>query len=108
MPTISGFDQPLPATLSQRIFPRNDFLWKQKDPSFVLYLPTVNLRFQHNPAFAWACRLANDAQVPLLVLAVVLDDAHLPKPDNTNPNNNVQPIVFTARRIAFVLEVLQY
>ena len=72
--------------------------------SFVLYLPTVVLRMKHNPAFAVACRLANHYQVPLIVLAVVLDDAHMP----SHREGETPPIVMTSRRLAFVLEALQY
>lgn len=75
----------------------------REEGSFVLYLPTVNLRKKHNPAFALACHLANKYQVPVLVLAIVLDDTHLPN-HNNGPS---KPVVFTARRIAFVLEALQ-
>eukprot|EP00588_Corethron_pennatum_P007100 CAMPEP_0194294872 /NCGR_PEP_ID=MMETSP0169-20130528/51927_1 /TAXON_ID=218684 /ORGANISM="Corethron pennatum, Strain L29A3" /LENGTH=99 /DNA_ID=CAMNT_0039043873 /DNA_START=46 /DNA_END=341 /DNA_ORIENTATION=+ len=49
------------------------------DPRFVIYIPTVVLRGRHNPAFSLACRLANDVGFPLVVLATVLDDAHLPR-----------------------------
>ncbi|CAB9498984.1 Deoxyribodipyrimidine photo-lyase [Seminavis robusta] len=90
----------LPATLSQRIFRRNE-LPPNDNASFVLYVPTVVLRKRHNPAFALACHLANHYQVPVLVLAVVLDDAHLPN------NHHSKPIVLTARRMAFCLEALQ-
>lgn len=93
------------ATLQQRI---NHTVCSpaHQDGAFVLYLPTVNLRKKHNPAFAAACHLANKHQVPVLVLAVVLDDAHLPS-HSGKPRNASKPIVFTARRIAFLLEALQ-
>merc|ERR1712232_258177 len=79
----------LPATLKQRIYPRNEFQLKDQnnksdDSSFVLYLPTVNLRMEHNPGFALACHIANAHHVPLLVLAVVLDDTHLPGNNNNS------------------------
>jgi len=68
--------------------------------SFVLYLPTVVLRKRHNPAFAFACRLANHYGVPLLVLVTVLDDKHLSRPP-------LSPTVMTSRRLAFTLEALR-
>ena len=106
MPSIPGLES-LPPTLTQRIHRRNDFpiIGSGK---FILYLPTVVLRKQHNPAFALACHLANTHKVPLVVLAVVLDDAHLPlPPQHQQQQTPTKPIVFTARRIAFVLEALQ-
>ena len=104
MTSIPGLES-LPATLTQRINRRNNFSVNSNDNSFVLYLPTVVLRKQHNPAFALACHLANSHNVPLVVLAVVLDDTHLPMPPHQNAET--KPIVFTARRIAFVLEAIQ-
>lgn len=80
---------------------------EQPYPKFILYLPTVNLRKEHNPSFALACHLANAHNVPLLVLAVVLDDFHLPQSSHKKQDGEFKPIVFTARRIAFVLEALQ-
>jgi len=92
----------LPETLRVRINPSHDDSQSTSiPPSFVLYLPTVLLRKKHNPAFALACQIANHQQVPLIVLAVVLDDAHMPSPSPANP------IVSTSRRLAFVLEALQ-
>lgn len=86
---------------------------KAKDSSktFVLYLPTVNLRFDHNPAFALACHLSNLYNVPCIVLATVLDDQLLPihmKQWNLNETTNrkMKPIVMTSRRLAFLLEAL--
>lgn len=67
---------------------------------FVLYLPTVVLRKRHNPAFAFACRLANHYGVPLLILVTILDDQHLSRPP-------LSPVCMTSRRLAFVLEALQ-
>ena len=92
----------LPETLKERINASNPVSSprQQLPPSFVLYLPTVLLRKKHNPAFALACRLANHYHVPLIVLAVVLDDAHLPS------NNSRLPVVMTSRRLAFVMEAL--
>lgn len=52
-----------------------------------------------------ACHLANAHNVPLVILAVVLDDTHLPVPSQQKAER--KPIVFTARRIAFVLEAIQ-
>jgi hypothetical protein len=78
--------------------------------SFVLYLPTVNLRRQHNPSFALACHLANALDVPVLVLCTILDDAHhniaLTKPLG-NDNNERLAIVGTARRLCFQLQAIQ-
>jgi deoxyribodipyrimidine photolyase len=68
--------------------------------SFILYLPTVLLRKRHNPAFALACFLANQSNVPVIVLCTVLDDHHLSK-------GPLSPTVMTARRLAFTLEALQ-
>lgn len=103
-------DLKLNATLTQRINLTVECPAKPQN-SFVLYLPTVNLRFKHNPAFALACHLANQHEVPLLVLTVVLDDAHLPTTASMTTNNIVAKrrvvVVSTARRTAFVLEALQ-
>lgn len=74
---------------------------ERKQPSFVLYLPTVVLRKRHNPAFAFACRLANLHAVPVVVLCTVLDDQHLSNPPP------LSPVVMTARRLAFTMEALQ-
>ena len=84
-----------------------------KNGHFVLYIPTVNLRKQDNPAFALACHIANQQQKPLLVLAIVLDDSShhaavgtsLSSTCQNNPNKG--NVVGTARRLAFVLEALQ-
>ena len=93
----------LPETLRVRINPSHDsFCSSPTPPSFVLYLPTVVLRKKHNPAFALACRLANHRHVPLLVLAIVLDDAHM-----SLSSPEAKPMVATSRRLAFVLEALQ-
>ena len=94
----------LNVTLTERVNPTVDYPMKVGNP-FVLYLPTVNLRMKHNPAFSLACHLANQHQVPVLVLAVVLDDAHLPM--SSSRQTAAGAVVFTARRIAFVLEALQ-
>jgi len=72
---------------------------KPDDDKFVLYLPTVNLRLDHNPSFALACHIANTYHVPLLVLAVVLDDSSMPRTTR-------KPVVMTSRRLAFQLEAL--
>ncbi len=71
--------------------------------NFVLYLPTVNLRKEHNPAFALACHIANQRNVPCIVLAVVLDDASMP---GANVANKKQQVVMTSRRLAFLVEAL--
>lgn len=74
---------------------------------FILYLPTNNLRKDHNPAFALACHIANLFNLPLIVLAVVLDDQHhvLPRSAQSSPTS-FKPIVMTSRRLAFTLEAL--
>lgn len=76
------------------------------DPSigFVLYLPTVNLRFEHNPAFAVACHAANHLKLPLVVLAVVCDDAS----HHTSTPAGSGVVVMTARRLAFTLQALSH
>lgn len=93
----------LPEILRERINPSHD---DSESPSltasFVLYLPTVVLRKKHNPAFALACRLANHYRVALIILAVVLDDVHMPS------SSPASPIVMTSRRLAFMLEALQH
>jgi hypothetical protein len=82
---------------------------------FVLYLPTVNLRKEHNPAFALACRIANYHNVPCITLAVVLDDTSMPSTvpvgskgaDNSvSHKHEQQQVVMTSRRLAFLLEAL--
>ena len=73
---------------------------KQAPSKFVLYLPTVVLRKRHNAGFAFACRVANHYQVPVVVLATILDDQHLSQ-------KPLSPISMTARRLAFTLEALQ-
>ena len=79
--------------------------------SFILYLPTVVLRKQQNPAFALAVRLANHLQLPLIVLGVVLDDTHHHihlHVDNDSDSNKTQvPVVNTARKLAFTLQAYQ-
>ena len=81
-------------------------------PSFVLYLPTVVLRKEHNPAFAVACHLANTASLPLVVLLCALDDgaplsssssSSIP-PGGRRRTTTPGPVVMTARRLAFYLE----
>ena len=72
--------------------------------TFVLYLPTVNLRYEQNPSFSFACNVANYFQLPLLVLVVVLDDTFLPR--NFIQWDNMKPIVMTCRRLAFTLEAI--
>ena len=90
----------LPVTLLQRIHTTSDEK-PHCNGEFVLYLPTVVLRRNHNPVLALACRLANHLQLPLLILALVLDDSHLPQTDT-------KPVAFTARRVAFTLEAIQH
>ena len=85
---------------------------KKSNQSFVLYLPTVNLRKEHNPAFALACHIANHLNVPLIVLAVVLDDHSMPSKPHSQEQRSVanqnpkQQVVMTSRRLAFILEAL--
>jgi len=89
----------LPAIFRDRVLcrvPESDGIKK----SFVLYLPTVVLRKRHNPAFAFACKLANQYNIPLIILCTVLDDKHLSR-------KPLKPISMTARRLAFTLEALQ-
>ena len=76
------------------------------DPSsgFVLYMPTVNLRLEHNPAFAVACHAANHTKLPLVVLAVVCDDA---SHNSKSPVGN-GGVVMTSRRLAFTLQALSH
>jgi hypothetical protein len=85
-----------------------------KKRTYVLYLPTVNLRSRQNPAFALAVRLANHYHLPLLIVGVVLDDAHLhhtgaPPPQSApNTNNSApRPVCHTARKVAFTLQAYQ-
>lgn len=98
-------DLQLPDALRCRIRPPPPTVPQQETQrqAFVLYLPTINLRVQHNPALALACRLANHWRLPLLILGVVLDDSHLPFDDKQPP----EAIVATARRTAFVLQAYQ-
>lgn len=92
----------LPAALKQRIKTSSD---EKPNPNgaFVLYLPTVVLRKKHNPALALAARIANHLKIPLLIVAIVLDDSHMPQ---TDPKH--KPVAFTARKVAFTLEAIQY
>ena len=77
---------------------------KTNSNKYVLYLPTVNLRIDQNPAFTAACHLANHHQLPLVTLAVLLDDAsHKPKP-KPKPNTT---ILQTWRRRTFLLQAIQ-
>lgn len=88
----------LPATLRARVnITRAAFAPK---PTFVLYLPLVVLRAKHNPGLALAARLANHLGLPLIILSVLPDDAHLPGPFP-------RPVVSTARRLAFTLQAHQ-
>jgi deoxyribodipyrimidine photolyase len=75
--------------------------------SFVLYIPTVTLRKRHNPAFTFACQIANHHQVPVVVLALVIDDSFHPVFREAQPKRIHDSVVFTARKTAFVLEALQ-
>ena len=73
---------------------------------FVLYLPTVLLRLEHNPAFALACRLANGRSCPLLVLATALDDTSVPPDRRVGSDFGGKAVVMTARRLSLYLEAL--
>lgn len=83
---------------------------KDSNKTFVLYLPTVNLRYDQNPAFALACHLSNLCDVPCVVLATVLDDQllplHMKEWDVKETKQTMKPIVMTSRRLAFLLEAL--
>ena len=106
----------LPPCLRQRTLERTEgcsIREAEKDGKahgFILYLPTVILRKRHNPGFALACRLANNYNVPLLVLCSVLDDAHLSQQlirPKDNDSSGIASISMTARRLAFTMEALQ-
>ena len=87
---------------------------------FVAYLPTVCLRREQNPAFAVACHAANRLGVPLVVLAVVLDDAshgavparrphRRPPARDGGASDPASPaVVATSRRLAFTLQALAH
>ena len=77
-----------------------------KTSPFVLYLPTVNLRIDQNPAFALACRIANYYQLPLVILAVLLDDQSMPLHLSPNASKHKKEVTMTARRLAFLTEAL--
>ena len=109
----------LPLTLRQRSFcrvppPTKDHFEENsyssslssKKQKFILYLPTVVLRKRHNPGFALACHLANHCQVPVIVLATILDDEHMTTTSSAS-SYPPAPISFTARRLAFTMEALQ-
>lgn len=102
----SDFIEDLPQVLKERIrcFVSGDLA--VKDRQFVLYLPTVVLRKEHNPAFALACRIANLQTLPLLILATILDDSHLPSLPLPSHNGSDR-VVLTARRLAFWIQALQ-
>lgn len=110
-------DLELPATLQERlhvtcnecpIVPSVTAPSVTLPASFILYLPTVVLRHQHNPGFAVACHLANLYRLPVLVFPVVVDDMHHPMfPANGTDTKEQQPVVATARRLAFTLQALQ-
>lgn len=81
---------------------------------FVLYLPTVCLRFEQNPGFALACHAANRLQVPLVILAVVPDDAshgtasHPHRAPINGADATSSAVVMTSRRLAFVMQGLAH
>lgn len=91
--------------------------------TFILYLPTVSIRYEQNPSFALACHAANHLNVPLVVLAVVVDDAYhactahphrfpptMQGDENIDINSrNLNPsVVMTSRRLAFTLQALSH
>ena len=83
------------------------------EDGFVLYLPTVLLRYEQNPAFAVACHAANSLNVPLVVLAVVVDDASHSCPANSHrcpltSDISASSVVMTSRRLAFTLQALSH
>ena len=99
-----------------RIHPAPSAQSSNKKGGFVLYLPTVLLRYEQNPAFAVATHAANKLHVPLVVLAVVVDDAShscsanphrcpLTTSDTSN-NASSSSVVMTSRRLAFTLQAL--
>ena len=73
---------------------------------YVLYLPTVLLRMEHNPAFCLAAALANAHKVPLIVLAVVGYEERMPNSSDSR-EELPDPCKLTARRLAFTLEGLK-
>ncbi|KAL7520016.1 hypothetical protein ACHAWX_004768 [Stephanocyclus meneghinianus] len=77
------------------------------EDGFVLYLPIVSLRMDQNPAFALACHAANAKKLPLVVLAVVLDDSHHKRADHVN-FGDAYKVVMTSRRLAFTLQALSH
>ena len=101
-----------------------------KRSNFILYIPTVNLRIDQNPAFALACQIANHYELPLLILVVLLDDSSMPisspyhsnhrqtKQDNDKQQHQSQQkqqhkfipkeITMTARRLAFLTEAVAF
>ncbi|KAL7533381.1 hypothetical protein ACHAWF_004482 [Thalassiosira exigua] len=95
---------------------------KSASDDFVLYLPTVCLRHEQNPSFAVACRAANRLRAPLVVLAVVLDDAshaaclahphrRPPAPADAGSDRDSRPatsVAMTSRRLAFALQALSH
>lgn len=115
----------LPRTLQERINVTRDARIQpnpeNKERSFILYLPTVVIRNEHNPALAVACRLANHYRLPLLILGVVLDDAHhhehlkkpLPPPSGggeavaASDLSDSPVVAATARRLTFTLQAYQ-
>ncbi|KAL7471039.1 hypothetical protein ACHAXS_013731 [Conticribra weissflogii] len=90
---------------------------------FVLYLPTVCLRHEQNPAFAVACHAANYYNAPLVILAVVLDDSShatlsnshrqpllevMSSANNFETSSPSPSVVMTSRRLAFTLQALSH
>lgn len=101
----------LPHALRSRINESNgNHSLNDSNKTFVLYLPTVNLRYDQNPAFAVACHLSNLYNVPCVVLATVLDDqllpSHMKEWNVKESKQTMKPIVMTSRRLAFLLEAL--
>lgn len=112
----------LPPQLTERItqthrstLPPNSLLPHTNDDqkmslqtAYILYAPTVVIRSEHNPALALACRLANYYHVPLIILAVFLDDVHMPTVDNDGAEIGTLNVAFTARRLTFWLQAVQH
>ena len=96
-PTLPAEEAKLPAEEAKR-------------GGFVLYLPTVCLRIEQNPGFALACHAANHLRVPLVVLAVVPDDAShgTARHPHRAPIDGADAIVMTSRRLAFVMQALAH
>lgn len=96
----------LKSRINQRIKStgKSGSITKPTSATFILYLPTVNLRIDQNPAFALACHIANHYEIPLVVLAVLLDDHSMPS--SSDFYNSTKEVTMTARRLALLTEAL--